>query len=120
MSIVAYKNAPEALESLSQEQRFRFYGLHDETGAYAVAALAEHADCLELHLEVLRFGAGVVRALRQDVQELKEMARALGKRRIVGMKIEEGRADPRWPKFTRLFGFTGQKVYQSAELAVGE
>ena len=47
------------------------------------------------------------------------MARALGKSRIIGLRLEAGmQPDPRWPKFTRLFGFTGQCVYQAAELRV--
>jgi hypothetical protein len=33
--------------------------------------------------------------------------------------VEPGpEADPRWPKFTRLFGFTGQRVLQAAELSL--
>jgi hypothetical protein len=113
------KTAHPALAYLNDHGRFRFYELADASGVYAAAALAEHADCLELHLGVLRFGPATVRALRADVEELKGMARDMGKRRIVGLRLETGQtADPRWPKFTRLFGFTGQRVYQAAELDV--
>lgn len=109
--------AHPALEYLSDPGRFLFYELADAAGTYAAVALAEHSDCLELHLEVLRFGPGTVRAMRADMAELKNVARSLGKACIVGLRCEAGQqADPRWAKFTRLFGFTGQRIYQAAEL----
>lgn len=117
MGINAQMNEHPSLQNLRDPGRFRFYSLSDEHGEYAAAALAEHEDALELHLEVLRFGPATVRALRADVEELKAMARALGKTRIVGLRVEPGQtADARWPKFTRLFGFSGQRVLQAAEL----
>jgi len=119
MAIHPVETAHSALQGLNPKERFRFFELADERGPYAAAALAEHPDCLEVHLEVLRFGPGVVRALQADMAELKDMARSLGKSRIVGLRMENGtEADKRWPKFTRLFGFTGQRVYQAAELKV--
>lgn len=117
MAIHRAKTAHPALGALSGWPRLRFFELSDGRGTYAAAALAEHADCLELHLEVLRFGPATVRALRADAAELKAMARRLGKQRIVGLRTEDGPApDLRWAKFTRLFGFTGQRVFQAAEL----
>lgn len=117
MAILPTKNAHPALGALCMLPRLRFFELSDDRGVYAVAAVAEHADSLELHLEVLRFGPSTVRALRADVEELKAMARCLGKKRIVGLRTEDGPTlDPRWAKFTRLFGFTGQRVFQAAEL----
>lgn len=119
MPIFPVENAHPALGALCCVARLRFYELADARGPYAAAALAEHEDCLELHLEVLRFGPGTVRALRADVEELKDMARRLGKVRIVGLRTEDGQhPDPRWAKFTRLFGFTGQRVFQAAELTL--
>jgi len=117
MAIRAVKNAHSALGGLAALPRFWFVELWDERGTYAVAALAEHGDSLELHLEVLRFGPATVRALRSDVEELKALGRSLGKTRIVGLRTEDGQTpDPRWQKFTKLFGFTGQRVFQAAEL----
>ncbi|MBA4356909.1 MAG: hypothetical protein Q7U56_14845 [Humidesulfovibrio sp.] len=117
MGIIPQTHAHSSLTAIGEAWRFRFYALADEDGQYAAAALAEHEDALELHLEVLRFGPATVRALRADVGELQRMARALGKTRIVGLRVEPGaQADPLWPKFTRLFGFTGQRVLQVAEL----
>jgi len=119
MAIRPLSGAHPALAYLGNSERLRFYELADADGVYAAAALAEHPDSLELHLEALRFGPATVRALRADVEELKAMARALGKSRIIGLRLEAGmQPDPRWPKFTRLFGFTGQCVYQAAELRV--
>lgn len=119
MSIIAEANAHSSLAGLHEPGRMRFYSLSDRSGQYAAAALAEHPDALELHLTVLRFGPATVRALRADMEELKRMARQLGKKRIVGLRVEPGiEADPRWPKFTRLFGFTNQRVLQTAELTL--
>jgi hypothetical protein len=117
MTITAQSIAHSSLADVQAPSRLRFYSLSDETGQYAAAALAEHPDALELHLTVLRFGPAAVRALRADMEELKRMARRLGKTRIIGLRVEPGpEADPRWAKFTRLFGFTGQRVLQAAEL----
>ncbi|MBI5519092.1 MAG: hypothetical protein HY916_03415 [Desulfovibrio sp.] len=119
MPICPVRNAHPALGALAKAPRLRFVELADEDGPYAAAAIGEHSDCLELHLVALRFGPATVRALRADLEELKAEARRLGKKRIVGLRVEDGQApDPRWPKFTRLFGFTGQRVFQAAELAV--
>ena len=120
MAIQPTKNAHSTLSYLSGRARFRFFLLADERGPYAAAALAEHPDCLEVHLEVLRFGPRAVRSLRADVAELARMAKAAGKSRVVGVRVEPGQTpDPRWPKFTRLVGFTGQQVLQAAELRLG-
>lgn len=117
MSIFAQSDAHPSLSGLHDPCRMRFFTLSDESGVYAAAALAEHPDALEVHLSVLRFGPAAVRALRADMEELKAMARRLGKSRIVGLRVEPGpEADQRWPKFTRLFGFTNQQVLQAAEL----
>lgn len=117
MALCQVQNAHPALRGLGIRPGLRFFDLADDGGAYAAAALAEHPDCLELHLCVLRFGPATVRALRADLEELKAMARALGKTRIIGLRAEDGpEPDPRWPKFTRLFGFTNQRVLQAAEL----
>ena len=119
MTIRATKNVHSTLKYLAPLERFSFYELFDARGPYAAAALAQHPDCLEAHIEVLRFGPDVVRALRADMAELKSMARAQGKSRVIGLRMEQGaQTDPRWPKFTRLLGFTGQRVYQAAELLV--
>lgn len=117
MTITAQSVAHPSLADVQELSCLRFYSLADEAGQYAAAALAEHPDALELHLTVQRFGPATVRALRADMQELKRMAREMGKTRIIGLRVEPGaEVDPRWPKFTRLFGFTGQRVFQAAEL----
>ncbi|MGE4292679.1 MAG: hypothetical protein AB7E32_10770 [Desulfovibrio sp.] len=97
--------------------------LFDEAGTYGYAAVAEREDCLELHLEMTRWGPQARRGLARDLEWLKARARALGKLRITGIRQEPGvpdgslpRPDPRWPKFTRLYGFSGQCVLQAAFL----
>jgi len=119
MGLVATKNVHHTMRELALRGQFLFFDLADKHGTYGAAAVSEHKDCLELHLSVERFGPGVVRAMRRDLAELERMARAKGKTRIVGLRMEDGpTADARWSKFTRLFGFTGQRVYQTAELAL--
>ena len=103
--------------TLPGQENMRHYDLTDNYGNYAVAAVAEHADCLELHLEVLRYGPRAARALAQDLEELKQLARRLGKGRIVGLTQQETlEADALWFKFTRQFGFRNQRLFQCAEL----
>lgn len=115
MSLTPLAGAHPALEPL--RPGLRCYELRDERGVYAAVALGEHPDCLELHLELLRFGPRTVRSMRKDLEELKALALGLGKSRIIGIKAEAGEEpDRRWPKFTRLFGFTGQRLLQLAEL----
>jgi len=50
VGIKAVKNAHPALGALAAWPRLCFFELSDGRGVYAAAALAEHADCLELHL----------------------------------------------------------------------
>ncbi|MDQ7836081.1 MAG: hypothetical protein RDU24_11920 [Humidesulfovibrio sp.] len=119
MPIFEQPGAHSSLSGLPESRHMRFFTLSDAAGLYAAAALAEHPDALELHLSVLRYGPATVRALRADVEELKALARRLGKTRILGLRVEPGlEIDPRWPKFTRLFGFTNQRVVQAAELSL--
>ncbi|SNR86975.1 hypothetical protein SAMN04488503_1617 [Humidesulfovibrio mexicanus] len=117
MAICLSQHAHPALKSLARLPRLRFFELRDHHEAYGAGAWAEHPDCMELHLELFRFGPATVRTMRADLAEFKAMALALGKRRIVGLRTEDGMAvDSRWPRFTKLFGFTGQRVFQAAEL----
>jgi hypothetical protein len=100
---------------------YRHLRLFDDAGTYGYAAVAEREDCLELHLEVTRWGARARLGLLRDLEWLKAQARSLGKVRITGIRQEpDNRPDPRWAKFTRLYGFTGQCVLQAAFLELGE
>lgn len=119
MPVTPRNSAHPSLSPLAQPRRYSFMDLADRSGVYATAALAEHPDCLELHLTVLRWGPRSARALRQDLEWLRGHARSLGKARIVGLMLPGGlEADRRWFKFTRAFGFTGQRLHQSAELVL--
>jgi hypothetical protein len=121
MPLYPRKYAHPSLPELPNPESFRHLELADENGIYAAAALAEHPDCLELHLTVLRYGPRVARHLQADVAKLRALAKRLGKARVVGLMQNPGLvADARWFKFTRLFGFTRQRLYQCAELAVDD
>lgn len=93
---------------------YRYCQLYNRDGTYGFAAIAEHSDAIELHLEMVRWGPKVCRSLRRDAAWLRRQAARRGKKRIVGIRQETGELDPRWPKFTRMFGFTGQAVMQTA------
>ncbi len=96
---------------------YQWCSLRDNEGEYAVAALALRGDALELHLEVAAWDLRTARNLRRDMEWLKDYAQSLGLRRIVGLRCEDdGRPDPLWPKFTRMFGFRGQALVQVARL----
>ncbi len=100
------------------DQGYTYFRLYNKNGEYGVAAVAEHDDALELHLELSRWGAQVRRSLARDARWLRSYAQKHGKSRIVGIKQESGEPDPRWPKFTRIFGFTGQTLLQTAFMEV--
>ena len=110
-------HAPHPAQAHYDPARYAFYELRDEHGTYAHAAVSEHEDCLELHLEVVRWGPRSRRAMVADLEWLKDLARERGLARIVGVRQEaDGQPDPLWAKFTRLYGFTGQNVLQTAWL----
>lgn len=104
---------PQQFSHFPQEG-YTYFSLYNDEGDFGVAALAEHEDSLEVHIELTRWGLQVLRALRKDNDWLRSYARSRGKSRVVGIKQETGELDERWPKFTRLMGFTGQAVVQTA------
>lgn len=104
---------------LPKGPNWQYFDLAEGGNTYAVAAIAEHADCLELHLEVLRYGPRAARALKDDVGELKALAQRLGKRRVVGLTQVAGQeVDMRWFKFALAYGFETPRLYQSVELRI--
>ncbi|MGE4505211.1 MAG: hypothetical protein AB7D51_07670 [Desulfovibrionaceae bacterium] len=95
--------------------------LADERGEYGWAALAQRGELLEVHLELTRWSVSVRRTLAGDAARLRAWARRRGVRRMVGIKEEADAAapDPRWPKFTRIFGFAGHTLVQTAVAELG-
>lgn len=117
MAVIRRNDAHPSLSGLHEGRIFEFMDLADAEGTYAAAAIGERPGCLELHLTMLRWGPRSARALRQDLEWLKELARSRGQGRIVGHTIAAGlEVDRRWFKFARAYGFTRQLVHQSAEL----
>lgn len=115
MSVKKIENCPEQFIHMDTGN-FEFYSLYDGQGEYGVAAVAWHEDCAELHMEALRWGPRARQGLLRDMGWFKSLARNKGKARIVGLRQEAGDPDPRWPKFTKLFGFEGHAVVQTAFL----
>ncbi|MDY0307020.1 MAG: hypothetical protein RBR18_11345 [Desulfovibrionaceae bacterium] len=116
MSVRASRDIPSALAYLPDLDRYRFFELYDGRGVYGFGALAEGPDNLEAHLELSRFGPRVLRSLQGDALWLRAEAARLGKSHVLALRADLDRPDPRWPKFTRLMGFTGQMVVQVARL----
>ena len=119
MAVIARQDANPSLQAPPNARPYEHVDLADEAGIYATAAIGDHPGCLELHLSILRWGPRCARALRRDLEWLKNLARARGKTRIVGVTIPNGlEPDHRWFKFTRAFGFDRQQLHQSAELVL--
>ncbi len=97
-----------------------FYTLHNQSAVYGTAALAEHPDFFEVHLELTRWSPKICRCLQEDSKWLRYYAQKKGKQRIVAIRQETGAIDPRWPKFTRLMGFSKHAIVQTALLEVQE
>jgi len=116
MSLRRVCPAPERLAYLPELSRYRFYELFDGRGVYGWGALAEASDNLEVHLELCRFGPRVLESLQDDAAWLRQEAARLGKSHVLALRADLATPDPRWPKFTRLMGFTGQAVVQVARM----
>lgn len=117
MPIIPRADAHPSLLGLPEERLFEFVDLVDGKGTYAAAAIGDRPGCLELHLTVLRWGPRSAKAMHEDLEWLKQLARSRGKSRIVGLTIAAGiDVDRRWFKFAHAYGFTHQLVHQSAEL----
>lgn len=119
MSLRRVFPAPERLAYLPDLERYRFYELFDSRGVYGWGALAEASDNLEVHLELCRFGPRTLRALQNDAAWLRAEAARLGKTHVLALRADMTVPDPRWPKFTRMMGFTGQAVVQVARMESG-
>jgi hypothetical protein len=116
---VRFLDGPPEVHAHYAADTYGFLELSDRDGVYGYAAICEHEDCLELHLEVVRWGPRARQALARDLEWLRREARRRGKSRIIGVREEPGaEPDPRWARFTRIYGFTGQRVLQTAWLDV--
>lgn len=118
MSVTVLKQCPAPFAALPNPGRFTWLELRRKRGpVYGHAALADQGEWLEVHLELAAWGPGVLRALREDFGWVRAEAARRGRRGLIGMKVRRGTdPDPKWPKFTRLFGFSGHIVAQCAVL----
>ena len=120
MSVRETRTKPEAMAHFPDD-RYRWLTLHDGGDVYAYAAIRERGPDLELHISFIRWGPQVRRRVREDVAWLKDEARRLGKKRIMGVRADgQGRFDPGLFRFARMFGFTAVCVLQTASLDVGQ
>jgi len=98
---------------------YRWLELHDRGDVYGHAAVAERGDDLELHVTLHRWGPQVRRNVAGDVNWVKEEARRLGKKRVMGVRAScEGEFDSKLFRFAALYGFTEICVLQTASMNV--
>lgn len=115
--LIKNREVPPTFRSFPAPERYEWYRAEDEDGLFAYVALAEAGEAMELHLEAVRWGPKARRAMESDLEWVKAEARRRGKRRLLGLKAEEGHVpDPRWHKFVGLFGFENVAVVQTATL----
>jgi hypothetical protein len=110
---------PAPLANFPEDGPYRWLELADAHGPYAVCAIAERRDYLELHITMTRWGPKTRRTLARDLDWLKGEAHRLGLAKIMGVRADDkGRFDENLFRFARLYGFGEMCVFQTASLAV--
>ncbi len=118
MSVREIGRKPDTMSHFPDDT-YRWLELHDCGDVYGHAAVAERGDALELHVSFLRWGPQVRRNVRNDVEWVKEEARRLGKKRIMGVRANgEGSFDPKLFRFATLFGFIEKAVFQTVTMRI--
>lgn len=119
MSVEKISSMPKIFSEVAKRGEHSYYRLYDSSGEYALAAVGERETVLELHLEVSRWSHSTRRMLHHDLNWLKNKAKNLGKRGIVGVKHSNGVAgDEKWIKFTRAYGFDEHETVQLAGMRI--
>ena len=75
----------------------------DKQRLYCFIHIQKLEDIAYLHLEVILFGANIVKSMKRDLEQLKDILRSFGIKRIVGS--HEARGSEKWGRFLRLVGF---------------
>lgn len=110
---------PEPMHRFPDNGLYRWLEMHDEDRVYGHAAIAERDDALELHVSLAEWGARVRRSIHADLDWLRGEARRLGKKRIMGIRVNSrGEFDKRLFRFARIYGFTDTCVLQTASLQI--
>ncbi len=118
MSVVETAEKPEALAHFP-DGRYRWLVLCAGEEIYGHAAIAGRGEDLELHLTLCRWGPATLRRVREDLEWLKQEGRRLGKRRILGVRIDgQGKFSPELFRFAGLLGFTEPVVLQTVALEI--
>jgi len=77
---------------------------------YAWLHLQFAEDVCYLHLYMKKWGSGVLRAMRADMEELRWLVRSYGGVRIVGGVGYTGRELDKWKRLVQLIGFSEPKM----------
>jgi len=119
MSVKETVTQPDTMAHFPENDGYRWLELRDDTGTYGHAAFKERGDTLELHLTLARWGPAVRRHVRKDSLWVKEEAKRLGKKKILGIRADtSGVFNPNLFRFAKLFGFTNFCVLQTMEQTV--
>lgn len=117
MSVAETTQKPEVLKHFPSG--YRWLELHDNGEPYGFAAITGRGEDLELHLTLVRWGPSVLRSLRNDLEWLKEEGRRMGKRRILGVRIDsQGTFSPELFRFADLMGFTDRCILQTVAMEI--
>lgn len=76
----------------------------DKQRLYCFIHIQEFEDMAYLHLEVILFGANILKTMKRDLEQLKDELRGRGIKRIVGSHKAEG--SEKWGRFLCLMGFS--------------
>jgi hypothetical protein len=119
MSVRELSKKPDSMNHFPDDAKYRWLEMHHDGEVYGNAAIAEQGDALELHVTLTGWGSRIRKSMREDVKWLKNEAKRLGKRRIMGIRANgQGVFDPRLFKFAKLFGFTEEGVQNSVSASI--
>ena len=87
----------------------------DKQRLYCFIHIQKLEDIAYLHLEVILFGASILKAMKRDLEQLRKELRGCGIKRIVGSHCSKG--SDKWGRFLNLVGFP---LMQDVDELLGE
>jgi len=119
MAVRELTDKPVCMAHFPENDGYRWLELSDHAGPYGHSAIKERGDELEIHLTLARWGPDVRRQAALDMDWVKNEAKRLGKKRILGVRADaEGRFDGNLFRFGSLLGFADFRVLQTMSISV--
>lgn len=97
---------PKIMQHLSEDHRFFLLSNHDGDYCYLALKFKDHEGMI--HLEMLRWSAGVKKSILKDWEGILEYCRNMECKQLVA--INKDYQDEKWPKFIAMFGFNDVKT----------